>query len=60
MRLKAQECQKHMDELSGSRETAHQLQESRDEVTTLSGKVKGTRASLESGEGRVASEPPGP
>ena len=40
LRLKAEECQKHMDELSGSRETAHQLQKICDEVTTLPGKVK--------------------
>lgn len=40
LRSKAQECREHLDELEASREATRQLQESRDEVTTLTGKVK--------------------
>lgn len=44
--LKAQECREHMDELASFRKTAHQLRESRDEVTMLTGKVKELQLAL--------------
>lgn len=46
LRSKAQGCREHLDELSACRETKRQLRERRDEVKTLTGKVKELQLAL--------------
>ena len=46
LRSKAQGCREHLDELSACRETKRQLRERRDEVNTLTGKIKELQLAL--------------